>query len=138
MNQTAWLPSERDRIQDMSGTMRSTLFINNKPPHSSPATKESLDAALASAAFGVEVGLLFLEDAVFQLKKEQAPDTGDLKNTAPIFLSLELYEISKVFVCKEDLIERGLSPEDLVIDVTLVAADEIAPLFSSFDNLLTF
>lgn len=121
----------------MSSTMRSTLFINRKPPYSSQSTKESLDAALASAAFGVDVGLLFLEDSVFQLKKGQNP-VGDFKRTAPIFQSLELYEISKVYVCEEDLKTRGLTSGDLVIDVKLVPESQIASILSSFDNLLTF
>ncbi len=119
-------------------TMRSTLFINTKPPYSSQATKESLDAALASAAFGVDVGLLFLEDGVFQLMPDQAPDSEDHKRTAPIFQSLELYDISKVYVCEEDLQQRGLRAEDLTIQVTPVAAAGIANLLSSFDNLLSF
>ncbi|RLT97382.1 sulfurtransferase complex subunit TusC [Ketobacter sp.] len=123
----------------MSSTpMRSTLFINTKGPHSSQATRESLDAALASAAFGVPVGLLFLEDGVFQLKQGQQPSTADLKRTAPIFQSLGLYEISDVYVCEEDLHSRGLCQEDLLIDVTLLPASQIAPLLASYDNLLSF
>ena len=121
----------------MSSAMRSTLFINSKPPYSSQSTKESLDAALASAAFGVEVGLLFLQDSVFQLKKDQNPDS-DFKRTAPIFQSLELYEISKVYVCEDDLKKRGLTSSDLFIDVTLVPENQITCILSSFDNLLTF
>lgn len=121
----------------MRNAMRSTLFINTKPPYSSQATKESLDAALASAAFGVDVGLLFLEDSVFQLKKDQNPG-NDFKRTAPIFQSLALYDISKVYVCEEDLAQRGLTSSDLIIEVTLVPATQISTILSSFDNLLTF
>lgn len=117
--------------------MRSTLFINSKPPYSSQSAKEALDAALASAAFGVDVGLLFLEDGVFQLKKDQNPNT-DFKRTAPIFQSMELYDISKVYVCEDDLKARGLTSNDLIVDVTLVPESQIGSILSSFDNLLTF
>lgn len=118
--------------------MRSSLFINTKPPYSTQATKESLDAALASAAFGVNVGLLFLGDGVFQLLAGQNPSPQWMKRTAPIFQSLELYEISDVFVCKQDLIQRALKAEDLIIPVKILAESELPDLMNSYDNLLTF
>jgi len=118
--------------------MKSSLFINTKPPYSSQSTKESLDAALASAAFGVNVGLLFLGDAVFQLKCDQDPEASQLKKTAPIFRSLELYEISDVYVCEEDLLQRGLNLAHLLIPATVLPASELNTLMNSYDNLLTF
>jgi len=118
--------------------MKSSLFISTKPPYSSQSSKEALDAALASAAFGVQVALLFLEDGVFQLQQNQQPDSQWLKRTAPIFQSLELYDISEVFVCDQDLAERGLTPDHLIIPVTTVTAEELGPLLTRYDNLLTF
>ena len=118
--------------------MKSTLVINNKPPYSSQTTKESLDAALATAAFGVEVGLLFVGDGIFQLLRNQNPNSKDLKRTAPIFNSLALYEISQVYVYEEDLVTRGLKQQDLLIDTTLIASQDLAGLLAAYDNLLTF
>lgn len=118
--------------------MRSSLFINSKAPYSSQATKESLDAALASAAFGVQVGLLFVGDGVFQLKASQQPDARWLKRTAPIFAALDLYEISDVYVCSDDLSLRGLTTGDLMIPAEAVTATELPELFNRYDNLLTF
>lgn len=118
--------------------MKSTLFINTKAPYSTQATKESLDAALASAAFGVEVGMLFLGDGVFQIKKGQSPAPDALKRTAPIFQSLELYDISKIFVCEEDLMERGLNSSDLLINASVITNQEVSSVLAAFDHLLTF
>lgn len=118
--------------------MRSTLFINTKAPYSTQAAKESLDASLASAAFGVEVGLLFLGDGVYQILKGQNPAPDLLKRTAPIFQSLQLYDISKVYVCEEDLVERGLKSSDLLIDVSIISNGEVPSVLTTFDHLLTF
>jgi tRNA 2-thiouridine synthesizing protein C len=118
--------------------MRSSLFVNRKAPYSSQATKEALDAALASAAFGVPVGILFMADGVYQLKASQDPNPQQLKRTAPIFQSLSLYDIQNLYVAKNDLDQRGLCPEDLMIKVTLVDDQQIAGLFSHYDNVLTF
>ena len=118
--------------------MRSSLFINTKPPYSSQATKESLDAALASAAFGVDVGLLFIGDGVFQMKDGQNPAPQSHKRTGPIFQALELYEISNVYVCEEDLVERGLSSDDLMIQASIIPRSKIPTVLADFDHLLTF
>lgn len=118
--------------------MRSTLVINTKPPYSSQAAKEAADAALASAAFGVQVGLLFLGDGVFQLVKSQNPDPKWMKRTAPLLLSLELYDISRVYAGQKDLISRGLTTEDLMIPVTCINQQQTRDLLNEFDNLMTF
>lgn len=118
--------------------MRSTLIINQKPPHSTMATREALDTALATAAFGVKVGLLFLGDGVFQIHKQQNTKNAFLKNTAGIFNSLALYEIDQVFVRHTDLACRGLTAADLSINVAVISDDQVSDLLTQFDNLLSF
>ena len=118
--------------------MRSTLFINSKPPYSTQATKEALDAALASAAFGVNVGLLFMGDGVFQIAQHQAPNPANLKKTAPIFQSLELYEITNLYVSADALSERGLTEQELIVPATLVNGSGVRALLNQFDNLLSY
>ncbi|HVL01862.1 MAG TPA: sulfurtransferase complex subunit TusC [Dongiaceae bacterium] len=118
--------------------MKSVLFINRQPPHSSLATREALDAALATAAFGVDTALLFLDDGVFQLRRQQQPAAAQLKATAPIFESLDLYGIEQRFVCAESLRLRGLSTDDLIIPVQPLDADGVRALLTRFDHLLSF
>ena len=50
--------------------MKSLLIITRRPP-AHLAAREALDLALAAAAFGVPVGLLFMDDGVLQLRKGQ-------------------------------------------------------------------
>ena len=114
------------------------LFLHRKPPHSSLATRESLDAALASAAFGVETALLFVDDGVFQLRKHQNPDEAQLKRTAPMFEALDLYGVEQRFVCAESLNQRGMASADLIIPVQPLDAAGIRTLLARFDHLLSF
>lgn len=118
--------------------MKSALFLHRKPPHSSLATREALDAALASAAFGVDTALLFVDDGVFQLRKLQNPDAAQLKRTAPMFEALDLYGVEQRFVCAESLSQRGMTTADLIIPVQAVDAAEIRALLTRFDHLLSF
>ena len=118
--------------------MKSALYLHRKGPYSTLATREGIDAVLATAAFGVPTALLFLDDGVFQLRKQQQPDTARMKRTAPMFEALEMYGVEEVFVCAESLRQRGLVCDDLVIPVQTLDQAGIIQLFSRFDHLLTF
>lgn len=118
--------------------MKSILYLHRKAPHSTLATREGIDAALATAAFGVPVALLFLDDGVFQLRRQQQPEAAQLKRTAALFEALDMYGIEEVFVCQRSLQKRGLRHEDLVIPVQVLDTPQIQQLFTRFDHLLTF
>ena len=118
--------------------MKSILFLHRKPPHSTLATREAVDAALASAAFGVQTAMLFLDDGVFQIRTGQNPDAAGLKRTAPMFESLELYGVEQIYVCADSLAARNLEPADLVIPAEPVDADTIRQIMARFHHILTF
>ena len=118
--------------------MGSMLFVLRKPPHSSLAAREAIDAALASAAFGVDIALLFQDDGVFQIRAGQQPDAAGLKRTAPMFEPLELYGAEQIYVCRESLAARNLTPADLIIPVQMLDYAGIREQLARFDHLLTF
>lgn len=118
--------------------MKSCLFIHRQPPHSSLATREGLDAALATAAFGVETALLFLDDGVFQLHRHQHPAAVQLKATVPLFEALDLYGVEQRFVCAESLRLRGLTGDDLIIPAQPLDNAGVRELLARFTHLLNF
>ena len=118
--------------------MKSILYLHRHGPHSTLATREAVDAVLATAAFGVPTALLFLDDGVFQLRKDQQPESAQLKRTAPMFEALEMYGVEDVFACRQSLQTRGLTTDDLVIPVQLLDYDGIQRTLARFDHLLTF
>jgi len=89
------------------------LYVNRKAPYGTIYALESLEVVLIGAAFDQEVALAFLDDGVFQLTKNQ--DTGDIgvKNFSPVFRALGDYDVTKLYVEKESLDERGLTEDDL-------------------------
>ena len=89
------------------------LYVNRKAPYGTIYALESLEVVLIGAAFEQDVSLAFLDDGVFQLTKGQ--DTGGIgvKNFSPTFRALGDYEVTKFYVEKESLEERGLSEGDL-------------------------
>lgn len=89
------------------------LYVNRRAPYGTIYALESLEVVLIGAAFDQDVSLAFLDDGVFQLTRGQ--DTGDIgiKNFSATFRALGDYEVTRLYVERESLAERGLSQDDL-------------------------
>lgn len=82
--------------------------------------------------------MLFIDDGVYQLKKEQNPDSIDFKNFAKAFRALEMYDVEKLFVEQESLSERGLTESDLLVDVEVISREQTKALIDQQDVVLSF
>ena len=89
------------------------LYVNRKAPYGTIYALESLEVVLIGAAFEQDVSLAFLDDGVFQLTKDQKTDGIGIKNFSPTYRALGDYDVTKLYVEKESLAERGLTAEDL-------------------------
>lgn len=122
-------------VLDMS---KKLLFVFQKPPHSTTACKEGLDALLAASAFGQDVSVLFSGDGIYQLLKHQDPAAIGRKHTLPIFDALDLYDIESLFASEEDFNQRSLEPDQLSIPVTLLSTTKVSELINTHDICLSF
>ncbi len=113
--------------------MKRYLFVLRKPPHLGIHTQEMLDIILTTAAFDQSVSLLLLDDGVFLLKKNQHPESVGMKDTAAIFMALEIYDVNDIYTETESLQERGLEANDLCLPVQNLHRKEIAGLLKRFD-----
>jgi len=89
------------------------LYVDRKAPYGTIYALESLEVVLIGAAFEQDVSLAFLDDGVFQLTKGQKTDGIGVKNFSPTFRALGDYDVTKLYVERESLVERGLSEDDL-------------------------
>lgn len=89
------------------------LYINRKAPYGTIYAWESLEVVLIGAAFEQDVSLAFMDDGVYQLTKGQDTAGIGMKNFSPTYAALGDYEITKIYVEKESLEERGLTLDDL-------------------------
>ncbi|MEM7260240.1 MAG: sulfurtransferase complex subunit TusC, partial [Pseudomonadota bacterium] len=99
---------------------------------------ESLETVLIGAAFDQDVSMLFIDDGVYQLKKEQNPDNIEFKNFSKAYRALEMYDVEKLFVEAESLQERGLSEDDLLVDVEIISRASVPELIDQQDVVLSF
>jgi tRNA 2-thiouridine synthesizing protein C len=90
------------------------LYVNRKAPYGTVYALESLEVVLIGAAFDQDVSLAFVDDGVFQLAKGQKTTEIGMKNFSPTYSALGDYEVKKIYVEKESLEERGLTPDNLL------------------------
>ncbi len=89
------------------------LYVNRRAPYGTIYALESLEVVLIGAAFEQDVSLAFLDDGVFQLTKSQDTKGIGVKNFSPTFRALGDYDVTRLFVERESLEERGLTEDDL-------------------------
>jgi len=125
-----------DQIE--SGIVKKFLYINRRAPHGTIYAHEALEVVLIGAAFEQDVSLAFIDDGVFQLKKDQ--DTSDIhtKNFSKIYKALEMYDVEKLFVEKESLDKRGLTEDDLSVDVEIINSSEMKKLITDSEVIFNF
>lgn len=113
------------------------MFVNRKAPYGTVYALESLETVLISAAFDQDVSVVFVDDGVFQLKKGQ--DTGgiNMKNFSPTFRALDGYDVEKLYVEKESLDARGLTEDDLVVDVEVMDSAELCKIMAAQDVVIS-
>jgi tRNA 2-thiouridine synthesizing protein C len=127
-----------DDFSDDGGVVKKFIYVNRRAPHGTVYAQESLETVLIGAAFDQDVSMLFMDDGVYQIKKEQQPDGLDIKNFSKTFRALEGYDVEKVFVERESLVERGLTDDDLLIDVEVIDRSAVKPLIDEHDVVLSF
>ncbi|KXX63520.1 sulfurtransferase complex subunit TusC [Marichromatium gracile] len=98
----------------MSETVKQFLYLNRKAPYGTIYAWEALEVVLIGAAFDQDVGVMFVDDGVYQLVKGQDPREIGMKNFSPTFRTLGDYEVGRIYVDGESLAARGLTREDLV------------------------
>ena len=96
------------------GDVKKFMYVNRKAPYGTIYALEALEVVLIGAAFDQDVSLAFIDDGVFQLTDNQNTDGIGIKNFSPAFRALGDYDVTKLYVEKESLDERGISADDLM------------------------
>ena len=122
----------------MGGDVKKFMYVNRKAPHGTVYALESLEVVLIGAAFEQDVSVVFIDDGVFEILKGQNTSEVEMKNFSNTYKALEMYDVEKLYVSKESLEQRGLSEDDLIVDVELKTAAEIAALMEEQDVILSF
>ncbi|EEV24746.1 possible sulfur oxidation protein DsrF [Actinobacillus minor 202] len=111
------------------------------PPFGSASSREGLDALLAASAFcqEEEILILFLNDGVFNLLKNQQPAEILQKDHIATFKLIELYDLTECFVCQESVAARKLENAEWIFsDIRWCSRDEMFAKLQQAEKVLTF
>lgn len=136
----------------MSEQIKKFMYVNRRAPYGTIYAWESLEVVLIGAAFDQDVSLAFIGDGVYQLMKGQDTSGVAMKNFSPTYQALGDYDVTKLYVEKESLEERGLTLEDLMPltyededddwaekdSLRLVSRAELADIMDDQDVLFSF
>jgi tRNA 2-thiouridine synthesizing protein C len=117
------------------------LYVNRKAPYGTIYALESLEVVLIGAAFDQDVSLAFIDDGVYQLKKNQTTTVASgigVKDFSKTYRALEDYDIEKLYVDQRSMKERGLTPDDLIVAVEILDDAQMAELIEQQDVILSF
>ena len=113
---------------------KSLLVISRQAPWSGPNAREALDIVLAGGAFDLPIGLLFMDDGVFQLAPHQDAKAVQQKDLSANLQALGLFGIEDVFACHHSLTERGLT---IPASAQPLDSAAICTLIDRYDQVIT-
>ena len=123
------------------GVIKKFLYLNRKAPYGTVYALESLEVILVGAAFEQDVSLAFIDDGIYQLKKNQQTSVSSgigVKDFSKTYRALEGYDVEKVYVDKKSMEERGLTEDDLLVDIEVLDEAQMAELMEQQDVVLSF
>ena len=113
------------------------MYVNRRAPYGTIYALECLEVVLVAAAFDQDVSVVFVDDGVWQLKKNQDMTAIGMKNFSKTYGALDDYDVEKIYVEKESLDARGLTADDLVIPVEVMAADDLREVMAQQDVVIS-
>lgn len=113
---------------------KSLLVISRQAPWSGPSAREALDIVLAGGAFDLPIGLLFLDDGVFQLAASQDAKAVQQKDLSANLQALELFGVEDVFACSHSLTVRGLTASG---NAQPLNSAQISQMIDRYDQVIT-
>jgi len=128
-------------MMEEQGVIKKFLYVNRKAPYGSIYALESLEVVLIGAAFEQDISLAFIDDGVYQLKKNQQTSVSSgigVKDFSKTYRALEGYDVEKLYVDNKSMEERGLTVDDLIVDVQLLDDAQMAQLMEQQDVVLSF
>jgi tRNA 2-thiouridine synthesizing protein C len=128
-------------MPEEEGVIKKFLYLNRKAPYGSIYALESLEVVLIGAAFEQDVSLAFIDDGVYQLKKNQQTSVSSgigVKDFSKTYRALEGYDVEKLYVDKKSMEERGLIEDDLLVPVEILDEAQMAELMEQQDVILSF
>lgn len=114
------------------------LSIFSRQAYGNSFARECLDMALATAAFGQAITLVFIDEGVLQLAQEHDTDVSDKKPHSGVINALPLYDIDQIFYLQEDAHHWGLTVAELPEHAVAISTDKYRALINNAQCVQSF
>jgi tRNA 2-thiouridine synthesizing protein C len=118
--------------------MEKVAVLMRKAPYGSVYTAEGFRSVMGIGVFEMDAVLIFVEDGVYALVKDQNPEQLDMQPLGDGFPMLPEFGVNGFYVHQPSLEERGLSVDDLVMEVQLIDNAGLATLLAEYGAVLSF
>lgn len=118
-----------------------TLVIIKSSPYKDTQAQDGLDFVMAAAAFDLPVKILFQNEGIFNLIRNQDSSLVNRDNFIDFIKAAELYEIDPIYIIKSDLDKYNLDLNKLIIEsniIKLIDKDNLIDLYNNFNHILTY
>ncbi|ASQ89564.1 sulfurtransferase complex subunit TusC [Prosthecochloris sp. GSB1] len=123
-------------MTEENANIRKIMHVMRRAPHGTIYTYEGLEMILIMAAYEQDLSVAFIGDGVYALKKDQQTEGIGIKGFSRTFMALDGYDVEKLYVDEASLAERGLSEEDLLVDVEIMDSGAIGRLMNEQDVVI--
>jgi tRNA 2-thiouridine synthesizing protein C len=113
-------------------------ILMRKAPYGSVYTAEGFRSMMGIGVFEMDISVLFVDDGVYALVKGQDPAALDMKPLGDGFPMLPDFGVEKFYVHDRSLSKRGLTEDDLVMDVEVVDDAGVSRVLESTGIVLPF
>jgi len=113
-----------------------TLFMLRQAPYRTSPTTEAIESILVAGVFEQDVSVLFKDDGVWQLVKDQDGTRLGTRTVGNVLGALPEYGVTKLFVCEQSLQRRALTLNDLVLSVQPLTRPQQQALITNQDAVL--
>jgi tRNA 2-thiouridine synthesizing protein C len=118
--------------------MDKVAVLLRKAPYGRVYTAEAFRTIMGIAVFELDICVVFMDDGVYALLKNQDPEKLDMKPLGDGFPMLKDFNVNRFVVYDQSMEDRGLSPDDLVLEVEMANAAQISKIFKDYGRVLPF
>ena len=118
--------------------MEKVVVMLRKAPYGSVYTAEAFRTIMGIAVFEMDICVVFMDDGVFALLKDQDPEKLDMKALGDGFPMLKDFDVDRFVVHDQSLADRGLTADDLVMDVEVADSSQISKIIEEYGRVLPF
>ncbi len=118
--------------------MEKVIVLLRKAPYGSIYTAEAFRTIMGIAVFEMDICVVFVDDGVYSLVKDQNPEKLEMKPLGDGFPMLKEFNVNRFVVHDESLSERGLTADDLVMEVEMANNSQISEIIKEYGRVLPY